>query len=285
MAGQPAYRIFREPTLVRQVEATRFLWGDEESGQVSDLIYGRGERLSAVIFTLGPGHWFGASGEWKTLYDQHRFYYVVAGTLAIRDPETGDVAVAGPDEAVTWRGARYHFGYNAGSDEVVVLDWFAPPERRPEEPESAAAGAKRELGELRGGRYDLLGAWPERRPDERRRAAEEGGLLTVRPADALHLVHGERRPRLVSILSSSPDLTAGTFSLRGGAKSEPESHPGDEVLYALAGRLHVHLPDAGAWFELGPLDCLFLPGGTVHEYWSYGAEEARAAFCVAPGYR
>ena len=274
-----------EPMLVRQFEATRVLWGDTESGQVSDLVYGRGERISGFIYQLGPGHWFGASKTWKPLYDQHRFYYVVQGTLAIHDPESGEVAVAEPGEAVTWRGARYHFGYNAGSDEVVVLDWFAPAERAPEVPELEYAASKRELGTIRGGRYELLGAWPDRRAGELRRRGDEGGLVTVGPRTALHLVHGTRLPLLVSILSSSADLTAGTFSLRGGSWSEPERHPGDEVVFALRGRLNVHLPESGDWFELSRLDCLYLPEGTVHEYWSYGADPTTAAFCVAPGYR
>jgi hypothetical protein len=56
-------------------------------------------------------------------------------------------------------------------------------------------------------------------------------------------------------------------------------------VYAVSGRLHVHLPESGDWFELNPLDCLFLPEGTEHEYWSYGAEASKAVFCVAPGYR
>ncbi len=158
-------RFGTEPMLVRQREATRFLWGDEESGQVADLIYGRGERISAVSYALGPGHWFGASKVWKPLYDQHRFYYVVRGSLAIHDPESGDVAVASQGMAVTWRGARYHFGYNAGHDEVIVLDWFAPPDRGLDTPEIATMPAKRELGEIVGGRYDLLGEWPDCRPD------------------------------------------------------------------------------------------------------------------------
>ena len=279
------HRIYGDkPLLVRHFEATRVLWGDAESGQVSDLVYGRGERISGFVYLLGPGHWFGASEQWKPLYDQHRFYYVVEGTLAIHDPESGEVAVAGVGEAVTWRGARYHFGYNVGADEVVVLDWFAPAERPPDVPELEYAPAKRELREIRGGRYELLGGWPDRRTEERRRRAEEGGLLTVGPSSALHLVHGRRLPLLVSILSSSPDLTAGTFSLRGASHSEPERHPGDEVVFALGGRLNVHLPESGDWFELTRLDCLYLPEGTQHEYWSYGAETTTAAFCVAPGY-
>jgi quercetin dioxygenase-like cupin family protein len=279
--GTAAPRIFREPTLVRQADAQRFLWGDEESGQVADLIYGRGERISAVIFMLGPGHGFGASEAWKPLYDQHRFYYVVQGTLAIHDPESGEVAVAGPGQAVTWQGARYHFGYNVGGDDVVVLDWFAPRERLLDVPETALAAEKRSLAEVRGGRYELLGSWPARRAE----TLVAGGLTTVGADTALHLVHGSRRPLLVSILSSGEHLTAGTFTLRGSTKSEPERHPGDEVVYAVSGRLHVHLPEGGEWFELNPLDCLFLPEGTEHEYWSYGAETSKAVFCIAPRYR
>jgi quercetin dioxygenase-like cupin family protein len=280
------YRIYgREPMLVRHFEATRFLWGDRESGQVSDLIYGRGDRISGFIYLLGPGHWFGASETWKPLYDQHRFYFVVQGTLALLDPETGEVAVARPGEAVTWRGARYHFGYNVGEDELVVLDWFAPSERAPDVAEIDYAPAKRDVDEVRGGRYELLGAWPDRRAEELSRRAADGGPVTVGPDTALHFVHGERLPLLVSILTSSPDLTGGTFALRGGCRSEPEQHPGDEVVFALSGRLNVHLPESGDWFELSRLDCLFIPEGTPHEYWSYGAETTTAAFCVVPGYR
>jgi mannose-6-phosphate isomerase-like protein (cupin superfamily) len=281
-----SYRIYGdEPMLVREFEATRVLWGDAESGQVSDLVYGRGERISGFIYLLGPGHWFGASKTWKPLYDQHRVYYVVQGTLAIHDPESGEVAVAGPGEAVTWRGTRYHYGYNVGADEVIVLDWFAPAERPPDVSEVSYAASKRDVGEICGGRYELLGAWPDRRADELQRLAGEGGPVTVGPANSLRLIHGTRFPLLVSILSSSPDLTAGTFSLRGGSRSEPEHHPGDEVVFALSGRLNVHLPKSGDWFELNRLDCLYLPEGTAHEYWSYGAETTTAAFCVAPGYR
>jgi quercetin dioxygenase-like cupin family protein len=280
-----ANRVFgRDPMLVRKWEATRFLWGDEESGQVSDLIYGRGERISAVSYSLGPGHWFGASKVWKPLYDQHRFYYVVQGSLAIHDPQSGQVEVATRGNAITWRGARYHFGYNTGTDEVVVLDWFAPPDRGLDTPEIATMPDKPEVGEIAGGRYELLGAWPDRRPEVLTRTLSEGGLATVGPATALHFAQGSRRPLLVSILSSSSHLTAGTFSLAAGGKSEPEQHPGDEVVYAVSGQLHVHLTERGDWFELNPLDCLYIPEGILHEYWSYGAGPVTAAFCVAPKY-
>jgi mannose-6-phosphate isomerase-like protein (cupin superfamily) len=280
-----APRIFAGPELVRREQATQFLWGDAQAGFVSDAIYGRGERIAALVFTLRPGAHFGASATWKPIYDQHRFYYVVSGTLAIRDPESGEVAVARAGEAITWRGQRYHFGYNFGASETVVLDWYAPQERPPDVPELAVSAAKRELAELRPGRLDLLGSWPDARPRTRRASSEQGGVICVSEADALHLVHGEQQPLLVSVMASSPDLTAGVLTVPAGSIGEPDEHPGDEVLFALEGPLHVHLPETGDWFRLAPLDCVYLPSGTRHCYGSYGDAPARAAFCVAPGYR
>jgi hypothetical protein len=126
---------FKEPMLVPRRDAVRFLWGDEESHFVADLVYGRGDRLAALIYKLAPGERFGSSKTWRPLYDQDRYYYVVQGELTIQDPETGDVAVARAGEAVYWRGMRYHYGYNFGTDEVFVLDWYAPQERAANVPE------------------------------------------------------------------------------------------------------------------------------------------------------
>jgi mannose-6-phosphate isomerase-like protein (cupin superfamily) len=277
-------REFREPVVVRRSDATRFLWGDEESHLVSDLVYGRGLQISSLIYHLRPGEYFRGSSTWKPLYDQHRVYYVVSGTLAIHDPESGEIATAVAGEAISWRGTRYHFGYNFGTEETFVLDWYAPPERAIDVPEVAVSAAKRDLGELRPGQIEFLEAWPDRL-SEARAASRAGGVVTVRPADALHLIHGAASPYLVEILASSDALTFGTFSLRPALLTEPESHPGDEVVFALEGGLHIHLPESHDWFELEPLDCAFIPGGTRHRYCNHGAATNRAAFCVAPKYR
>lgn len=281
-------RVFGQtPELVRRCEATRSLWGDEESGQIADLFYGHGERLSGVVFSLGPGHRVGASEKWKPvpMNYEHRFFFVIQGTLATHDPETGDVAVAGPGEAITWRGGQFHFAYNVGQDEVVALDWFAPVERPADVPEAAWSEAKRSLNSWKGGRYDLLESWPDRRAAEVDRGVNAGVMTTVSARTALQIMHGTRRPQLMSILASSPHLTVGMFTLRAGNHTEAEQHPGDEVIFATTGRLNVHLPETRGWFELQPLDCLFIPGGTPHEYWSYGDETVQAVFGVAPAYR
>lgn len=277
--------MFKEPRLVPYRDAVRFLWGDAQSHFVPDIIYGRGERISALIYRLAPGELFRSSAAWRPLYDQDRYYYVVQGELAIQDPESGDVAVARAGEAVYWRGARYHFGYNFGREETLVLDWYAPPERAASVPEITASAVKRDLSYCRDGREDLLGRWPTAALEDLELRLREGRMVTLREQDALPFIHGEASPVLVRLYVSSAVLTAGTVTLPPAIMSEPESHAGDEVLYALDGCLHVYLPDSFDWFELQPLDCLFLPEGTRHSYRNNGAAPAKAAFCIAPKYR
>lgn len=281
----PKTRRFEQPTLVSRQDAVHFLWGDVDSGFVPDLVYGRGERTAGVVYMLGPGESFRSSDTWKPLYDQHRYYYVAQGTLAIQDPETGDIAVAGADEAVYWRGSRYHYGYNVGAEEVVVLDWAAPPERAPDVPEIETSVGKRPPHQNQPGRVDLLGRWPMKTLEDLEDRYAQGRMVTVNRSTALHFIHGTEEPVLMTLYVSTEALTGGTFELRPSVMSDVEQHPGDEVLYGLEGRLNVYLPESFEWFELNSLDCLYLPEGTPHRYCNRGAVPAKGAFCVTPRYR
>jgi mannose-6-phosphate isomerase-like protein (cupin superfamily) len=274
-----------EPTLVRYSEATRFLWGDEEAHQVYDWIYGRLNRLGALIFSLRPGDYFKSSKTWKPLYNQDRFYYVLQGELAIHDPESGEVAVAAEGEAIYWRGNKWHFGYNFGQRETLVLDWAAPSERAANVPEIEASLKKPDLPQIVGGQYELLGKWPMEHHQSREVAWREGGMITIGRKDCLHLIWGDEKPTLVSLFISTPVITGGVIDLRPGHMAESEAHPGDEVLFATRGRLNVYLPESYDWFELHPKDCLLLPEGVKHQYANFSDEPAQLVFAVAPAYR
>ena len=276
---------FNGPTLVRHSEAARFLWGDEESHQVNDWVYGRGERLYSLIFSLRPGDYFKSSKTWKPLYDQDRFYYVLQGNLTMHDPVSGEVAVAEEGEAVYWSGQKWHFGYNFGRRETLILDWAAPAERAADVPEVEVSRKKPDLQEIAGGRYELLGRWPAERRDVQKTAWREGGMVAVGRQDCLHLIHGDDKPTLVSLFVSTPVITCGVIDLLPGHMAESESHPGDEVLFATRGRLNVYLPDTYDWFELQPKDSLFLPEGVKHQYCNHSDEMAQLVFAVSPQYR
>ncbi len=275
--------LFDGPTLVRWQEATRFLWGDAESGEVNDLIYGRNSRIGCTVFSLAPGRSFRLSGDWKPFFDQHRFYYVVEGALAIQDPETGDVAVAEAGEAVHWRGARWHFGYNFGDREVVVLDWYAPQERPLDVSEIAFGRTKPGLGAVNGMRGDLRGAWPASKAASRAAALGEGRVVRLTRADALNAVHGRRNPVLLRYFVTTPELAAGIVELAPSQCSDTIDDDGEKVIYVLEGRVHVHLPETFDWFELFERDVLYLPPATGHRIWNYGGSRAALAFETVPG--
>jgi len=276
--------VYQGPTLVRFHQATRFLWGDDESQHVNDYIYGKNERIGCVVFTLRPGGFFKVSSAWKPFYKQHRFYYVVSGQLAIHDPETGHAVVANPGEAVHWRGAKWHFGYNFGPEEVFVLDWYAPQERPQSITEMEFNKTKPVLGQISPGRGDLLRHWPEMLGATRSRDYGDGSIVKLTPNDTLNFVQGEARPVLERLYVSTEELTGGVCTLMPGHRGENRTHPGEKIIFALNGRLNVYLPDTYDWFELHEKDALYLPSNTVHQCWNYGDKETSFAFKLVPTY-
>src|SRR5882724_8475461 len=277
-------RMLKGPTLVRYAEATRFLWGDKDSGQVADVIYGRNEVIGALMFILRPGAYFKSSNSWKSFFNQNRYYYVLKGELTIQDPETGEVSVARAHEVVHWRGAKWHFGYNFTGEECVVLDWYAPQERPPNVTELEFGVTKPKFQSEKAGQHEYLGQWPEALATARSKALSEGGVVTLTKSDALHFIHGDEHPTRESLFVSTKDMTAGTVDLTAGARSDNRSHPSDKVIFTLSGKLHVYLPESYDWFELNEWDVLYIPANTPHQYWNYTATSSSFAFMVVPNY-
>jgi quercetin dioxygenase-like cupin family protein len=273
------------PTLIRYEEATRFLWGDEESHQVSDWIYGGGARTSSFMYSLRPGEYFKHSKIWKPLYNEHRFYYVYQGSLAIHDPESGEVAVAREREAIYWRGNKWHFGYNFGMQEALILDVWAPGGFPLDVAEVEVSKQKPDLAEVVNGRYELLERWPMARQEVEEKAWREGGMVTIRRADCLPLISGESNPTLVSLFISTDEVTAGYRELLPATQSDSEVHPGDEALLVTRGRLNVYLPESYEWFEVHPKDSLFIPEGISHQYCNMSDTPVEFFFTVVPHYR
>jgi quercetin dioxygenase-like cupin family protein len=272
------------PTVVRYRDASRFLWGDQKSGEVADVVYGRNERIATLIYKLKPGGYFKSSDSWKSFFDQHRFYYVLKGELTIQDPGTGEVAVARAGEAVHFRGAKWHFGYNFTDDECVVLDWYGPQERPPHVSELEFGATKPKFAGEKPGRSELLGKWPDALASARAEAAAGGGVIVVTKRDALPFIHGSENPVLELLFVSTKELTAGTVDLKAGARSGDRTHPSDKIIFVTAGKLHVYLPDTFDWFELDAWDMLYLPADTRHQYWNYTDSALAFAFLVVPKY-
>lgn len=277
-------RHFDKPTLVRHSEATRFLWGDNVSQQVPDLIYGRSETIGALVFKLKPGGFFLSSNTWKAYFDQHRFYYVLSGALTIHDPESGEILTARKGEALYWRGPKWHFGYNFSEEECAVLDWYAPQERPMNVSEVEFGKTKPEVIATKAGREELLCNWPDARAEVEESARRSGGLVVTNEDTALNFVFGEQSPVLEKVFVSSSEFTAGTVLLTPATTSITRENKGEKIIFNLEGETHIYLPERYEWFEMNKWDVLYLPAGMPHQYFNNTGLASKFAFMAVPAY-
>jgi quercetin dioxygenase-like cupin family protein len=265
---------FDGPALIRRADVTRHVWGDPGAGEVFDWIYASTERVHMLMFGVPPGGGFRHSPGFRTIFAADEVLHVLAGTMVIADPETGEVQRAGTGESVFFRRDTWHHAFALGPEPLRVLELFAPPPAA-----GASSSYARAQPYLERSRYAddaQLGHWPPAAPPAPR-------LRVLRAGDVLY-----RRDLgvLCGILASTEHLTVATLELGPGEVAAHHAHGGDEVLMVLEGALWVRAwhDDAVRVFELGPEDACYLPAGSVHEYRNPCGGTARAICGVAPSW-
>jgi quercetin dioxygenase-like cupin family protein len=271
---------FDGPAAIPYHTVTRYLWGDDEAGEVADWIYVSSSRIHQLVYGVPAGGAFTHSDQFRTIFAADLLYYVLSGTLALANPVTGEVQKLEVGEAALFRRDTWHHAFSIGSEPLRVLEFFAPP---PSQGTSGSyARAQPYLEDSRYGRDDLLGQWPSA-------AATEAASRTIHPIrqrDLLWRLEGRERPMLVGILASTEHLTVGRIDLQPGQRSEIECHGGDEAIYVLSGTVNLrpHGEHGAGWLELNEKDGGYLPAGTPHQYYNIGAKPASLLFGVAPSY-
>src|SRR5918994_1893621 len=128
MGYRPSPRpTYDAPTAIRFADVRRHVWGDEESGLVDDWIYTSTDRIHALVFGLPPGGAFRHSDAHRTIFAADELLYVLQGTFAAANPETGEVYRVEPGESLFFRRDTWHHGFSYGDEELRVLELFAPP--------------------------------------------------------------------------------------------------------------------------------------------------------------
>lgn len=118
------------PAHIPVEKAVRHVRGDKTSGEVDDWIYVSSDKIHALVFGLEPGGAFRHSESFRTVFAADEVFYVLSGTMALSNPQTGEVHKAERAEAVFFRRDTWHHGFNVSPEPLKVQEFFAPPPAR-----------------------------------------------------------------------------------------------------------------------------------------------------------
>lgn len=269
--------VFDRPTHITEATVTRHIWGDDQAHQVADWIYASTTRIHAMVFGLAPGGRFLHSPEFRTVFRADEVFTVLRGRMILANPETGEVLPVEPGESVAFGRDTWHHAFAHGSEELRVLELFAPP------PSTGSSGpyarGRPYLESVSYADDTVLGNWPA----VAARQAERATLRLIDPRAIHYRMAGDA---LIGLLSSTGQLTVANLSLSPGGVSPMQRRGGDEVMFGISGVIHVRAwyDDRTYVFELRADEECFLPVGTVHEYRNYSGSTATALLGVAPDF-
>jgi len=273
--------VFAGPTPIPYRSVTRHIWGDVAAGQVDDWIYVSSDKIHQLVFGLPPGDGFRHSESFRTVFGADEVLYVLMGTMVMANPETGEVHLVKQGESVFFQKDTWHHAWAWGSEELRVLEYFAPP---PSTGSSGAYAATRPyVSTPRYQRDELIGHWPARQAEAKARAT----MKVLREEDRLWSLDAGDPRVLTGIIASTDQLTAGSVRLNPGGRSGTLRHGGAAGLYVLKGRVNILIDDPEAspvWFELHPQDGFYVPPGAGYRAFNMGGEPAEYLFGVAPHY-
>jgi quercetin dioxygenase-like cupin family protein len=266
------------PIPYEQVKCHR--WGDHGSGEFADWSYVSSGEIHQLVFGLPVSGALRHSDQHRTIFASDELFFVIAGALALTNPESGEVHRVTAGEAAFFRRDTWHHCFSCGTEPLRVLEYFAPlPAQGTSE---LHAQSKQDLTTSHDAQDQWLGQWPIRMMEARARWS----IQVLREPDLLWRLEGQQRRILVGLYASTENLTVGRVQLLAGQRSDSQCHPGDECLYVLQGQLNIHLPEHGGqrWYELGPRDGFYLPRGIPHQYHNIAGDPAAFMFGVAPHY-
>ncbi len=264
---------FDRPTVIRRGDTAHHVWGDTESGLVTDRVYASTSTLHVLEFELQPGGGFRHSATNKTLFAADIMYCVLEGTLVLTDPQHGEVQIIEAGEQVLFGRDTWHHGFNPSSESVRVLEFFAPPPSRGTASTYARNQPMLEQVHYRDERWS--GRWPVASPEQQ--AASR--LRVVRTSEALWSFSGEVPTHLVGTLADTPFLTVCEGRVAAGHVEDLRKVEDESLLIVTDGELWADTKDeAGDEFSaacLGVGDAVFVPRNTQLRVLVRGGRPAR----------
>ncbi len=264
--------VFTEPRLITRRERAHHVWGDAESGFVTDRVIVSSDQLHVLEFDLPPGGEFRHSPANQTVFGADILYYVLEGTLILANPETGEVRRTRAGTGELFHRGTWHNGFSSTAEPLRVLEFFSPPPARGTA--STFAKAQTPLSTARYADNRWTGRWPEARAEREASAS----FFHVDDDLALWTMRDSRASHLVAILVDTPFLSVGHGLVAPGHVEDFRLVEHESVLVVTEGELWVDV-----WSELGGFqamslsmgDAAFLPVGCSERVLVRGKETAR----------
>lgn len=271
---------FDHPVAIPRSATTRHVWGDEESGEILDEIYVSSGKIHQLLFEIPPGGQFTHSPSFRTIFGADEVLYVVEGTVAFAEPETGEVVRTESGQALFFGPSTWHHAFNWSPYPAHVLEFFAPP---PATGTSGAYAAQRPL--LQNPRYCTDSVLGQYVPGASGQATSR--LTVVRDTDYRWQLDGAGAVILSGIIASTPHLTVARSEVRGHSWSSRLAHGGDASGYVLSGALALRLSGGTgrSWRQLEPGDGFYIPEGSWYQVRNLSAAHSVYLAGAAPSYR
>lgn len=232
---------------------------------MTDRVISSSDQLHVLEFELPPGGRFGHTAQNPTLFAADVAYLCVAGTLALCDPETGEVAIAPAGTGIYFGRDTWHHGHAVGTETARVVEFMSPPPVRGTA--STYGRAKPLLTDVRYADQRWAGRWPEALGEQR--AARR--LLPLRIDDALLGFRDDSPAHLMWTLLDTPFLRVARGQVQPGTVDAFAVQQRESLIRVLDGELWVDVrrpasDEAGdPTYRVGCLtagDCCFVPAGS-----------------------
>jgi mannose-6-phosphate isomerase-like protein (cupin superfamily) len=134
---------------------------------------------------------------------------------------------------------------------------------------------------------DFIGNWPVEIEEARKRKK----LLVIPPEKALKVIHGSEHKNKVSFFVSTDKVHVGVITLNKGKFTDPETHKGDEALWAIKGDIQIKILEEGEdekavftkVFMVRENQKFLIPEGYRHQYFNLSKGTSEILFTIAPG--
>jgi mannose-6-phosphate isomerase-like protein (cupin superfamily) len=235
------------------------VWGDADSGYVTDRVYVSTAALHVLEFELAPGGGFRHSGSNKTVFAADVFYRVLDGTLVLADPQHGEVRIVEAGEGVLFRRDTWHHGFNPAAESVRVLEFFAPPPSK-----GTASSYSVNQPDLASPLYHDA-RWDRRWPMGTAEREAVSKLHVVGESSALWRFAHDAPSHLQGTLVDTEHLLVRTGRVAAGHVEDLHEVADETVLVVTSGQLWVDTRDDCGDFSvacLEPGDGVFVPAGS-----------------------